>query len=69
MKSKETSGELLVALGSKDKQWSVLENVVVRNLQNSLVSFELRENFDKCVSEFQLNSLCMFETAGETSDQ
>lgn len=49
MKSKETSGELLVALGSKDKQWSVLENVAVRNLQNSLVSFELQENFDKCV--------------------
>lgn len=43
------SGELLVALGSKDKQWSVLENVAVRNLQNSLVSFELQENFDKCV--------------------
>lgn len=52
MKSKETSGELLVALASKDKQWSVLENVAVRNLQNSLVSFELQENFDKCVSEF-----------------
>lgn len=51
MKSRDTSGELLVPLGSRDKQWNVLENVSVRNLQNSLVSFELQENFDKCVSD------------------
>ncbi|XP_034425085.1 death domain-containing protein 1 isoform X1 [Hippoglossus hippoglossus] len=44
---KETSNELLVVLVSRDKQWSVLERVTVRNLQNGLASFELTENFDR----------------------
>ncbi len=47
VKSKETSDELLIVLGSKDKQWSVLEKVTVRNQQNGLVSFDLIENFDR----------------------
>uniref|UniRef100_A0A7N8WXY9 Death domain containing 1 n=1 Tax=Mastacembelus armatus TaxID=205130 RepID=A0A7N8WXY9_9TELE len=41
------STELLIALGSRDKQWSVLEKVTVRNQQNGLVSFELTESFDR----------------------
>ncbi|XP_026154399.1 death domain-containing protein 1 [Mastacembelus armatus] len=45
--SKEASTELLIALGSRDKQWSVLEKVTVRNQQNGLVSFELTESFDR----------------------
>ncbi|XP_042368655.1 death domain-containing protein 1 [Plectropomus leopardus] len=47
VKSKEMSNELLIVLGSRDKQWSVLEKVTVRNQQNGLVSFELTENFDR----------------------
>ncbi|XP_058479764.1 death domain-containing protein 1 isoform X2 [Solea solea] len=44
---KEMSTELLIALGSLDKQWSVLEKVTVRSQQSGLVSFELTENFDR----------------------
>lgn len=47
VKSKEMSNELLVVLGSRDKQWSVLDKVTARNQQNGLVSFELTENFDR----------------------
>ena len=48
MKSpKETSNELLTVLGSRDKQWSVLEKVAVRSQQDGLASFELTENFDR----------------------
>ncbi|XP_068569977.1 death domain-containing protein 1 [Cebidichthys violaceus] len=47
VKSKETSNELLMVLGSRDKQWSVLDKVTVRNQLNGLVSFELTENFDR----------------------
>lgn len=47
VKYTDTSGELLVPLGYRDKQWNVLEKVSIRNLQNSLVSFEMQENFDK----------------------
>lgn len=49
--SKETSSELLVVLGSKDKQWNVLEKVNIRNQQNGLVSFELTENVDRFATE------------------
>lgn len=59
MKSRDTSGELLVPLGYRDKQWNVLENVSVRNLQNSLVSFELQENFDKCVTDITFEPQCV----------
>ncbi|XP_056225254.1 death domain-containing protein 1 isoform X2 [Seriola aureovittata] len=45
--SKETSNEQLIVLGSKDKQWTVLEKVMVRNQQDGLASFELTENFDR----------------------
>ncbi|GLD53771.1 death domain-containing protein 1 [Lates japonicus] len=44
---KEMSNELLIVLGSRDKQWSVLDKVTVRNQQNGLASFELTENFDR----------------------
>ncbi|XP_031707333.1 death domain-containing protein 1 [Anarrhichthys ocellatus] len=47
VKSRETSNELLIVLGSRDKQWSVLDKVTVRNQLNGLVSFELTENFDR----------------------
>ncbi|XP_045920508.1 death domain-containing protein 1 isoform X2 [Micropterus dolomieu] len=47
VKSKMTSNELLIVLGSRDKQWSALDKVTVRNQQNGLVSFELTENFDR----------------------
>ncbi|XP_032355119.1 death domain-containing protein 1 isoform X2 [Etheostoma spectabile] len=49
VKSKEMSNELLIVLGSRDEQWSVLDKVTVRNQQNGLVSFELTENFDRLV--------------------
>ena len=41
------SNELLIALGSRDQQWTVLDKVAVRNQQNGVVSFELAENFDR----------------------
>ncbi|TDG99661.1 hypothetical protein EPR50_G00196840 [Perca flavescens] len=47
VKSKEMSNDLLIVLGSRDKQWGVLDEVTVRNQQNGLVSFELTENFDR----------------------
>ncbi|XP_051284794.1 death domain-containing protein 1 [Dicentrarchus labrax] len=47
LKSKEMSNELLIALGSRDKQWTVLDKVTVRNQQNGLVSLELIEHFDR----------------------
>lgn len=49
--SKEISHEALVLLGSKDKQWDVLDKVTVRNQQNGLVSFELTESFDRLGAE------------------
>ncbi|KAM7366315.1 hypothetical protein PAMP_015764 [Pampus punctatissimus] len=45
--SNEMSTEMLIVLVSKDKQWSVLDNVTIRNQQNGLVSFELTESFDR----------------------
>ncbi|XP_076581640.1 death domain-containing protein 1 [Chaetodon auriga] len=47
VKSEVMSNELLIVLGSRDKQWSVLDKVTARNQQNGLVSFELMENFDR----------------------
>ncbi|KAM9718091.1 death domain-containing protein 1 [Menidia menidia] len=47
LKSQEISGESLILLGSRDAQWSVLDNVAVRNVQNGLVSFELEETWDR----------------------
>ncbi|XP_071316042.1 death domain-containing protein 1 [Trachinotus anak] len=44
---KETSNDLLTVLGSRDKQWNVLEKVTVKNQQNGLASFELAESFDR----------------------
>ena len=49
--SKDMSTELLIVLGSSDKQWSVLEKVTIRNQQNGLVSFELTEMFDRFATE------------------
>ncbi|KAK9524785.1 hypothetical protein VZT92_017153 [Zoarces viviparus] len=45
--STETSNELLIVLGSRDKQRSVLDKVTVRNQLHGLVSFELTENCDR----------------------
>ncbi|XP_051914181.1 LOW QUALITY PROTEIN: death domain-containing protein 1 [Hippocampus zosterae] len=39
--------ELLSILGSRDQQWSIPDEVLIRNLQNGLVSFELTESFDR----------------------
>ncbi|XP_076737895.1 death domain-containing protein 1 isoform X1 [Maylandia zebra] len=47
VKSKEMSNESLVVLGSRDKQWSVMDKVTVRSLQKGLVCFDLMENFDR----------------------
>ncbi|KAF0029282.1 hypothetical protein F2P81_018387 [Scophthalmus maximus] len=44
---KETSNELLVVLGSREKQWRVLEKVPVRSQQKGLASFELTESLDR----------------------
>ncbi|KAM4536624.1 death domain-containing protein 1 isoform 1-T1 [Odontesthes bonariensis] len=46
VKSKEIANESLLLLGSRDKQWSVLDKVAVRNQQIGLVSFDLMENLD-----------------------
>lgn len=45
--SKEMSTELLIVLGSRDDQWSVLEKVTIRNQQKGLVTFDLTESFDR----------------------
>lgn len=41
------SEELLVVMGWRDKQWSPLDQVAVRNLQKGLVTFDLTEIFDR----------------------
>ncbi|XP_034082237.1 death domain-containing protein 1 [Gymnodraco acuticeps] len=46
-KSKEMSNEPPIVLGSRDKQWSILDKVTVRNQLNGLVSFELTEHVDR----------------------
>lgn len=52
--SRELAKEQLVLLGWKEEQWNVLDNVSVRNLQNGLVSFELTEHFERCISQQDL---------------
>lgn len=47
VKSRGISDELLVVMGWRDQQWSVLDQVAVRNLQKGLVTFELMESFDR----------------------
>lgn len=47
VKSQGISEELLVVLGWRDKQWSLLDQVAVRNLQKGLVTFDLMEIFDR----------------------
>uniref|UniRef100_A0AAQ4RLJ0 Death domain containing 1 n=1 Tax=Gasterosteus aculeatus aculeatus TaxID=481459 RepID=A0AAQ4RLJ0_GASAC len=54
---KEMSNEVLSVLGSRDQQWRVLDEVVVRNQQNGLVSFELTENFDRLLAVRLLSPL------------
>ncbi|XP_045068494.1 death domain-containing protein 1 [Coregonus clupeaformis] len=55
--SRELSNGLLVLLGWRDEQWNVLDQVIVRNLQNGLVSFELTENFERLVVVRLLSSM------------
>uniref|UniRef100_H2UKB0 Death domain containing 1 n=1 Tax=Takifugu rubripes TaxID=31033 RepID=H2UKB0_TAKRU len=47
VKSQGISEELLVVMGWRDKQWSLLDQVAVRNLQKGLVTFDLMEIFDR----------------------
>ncbi|XP_068164233.1 death domain-containing protein 1 [Antennarius striatus] len=47
VKNKEVSDEVLIALGWRDKLWSVLEDVTVRSQKKGLVSLELTEIFDR----------------------
>ncbi|XP_028285599.1 death domain-containing protein 1 [Parambassis ranga] len=47
VKSKGMSNESLTVLGFRDEQWSVLDQVTVKNQQNGLVSFDVAENFDR----------------------
>uniref|UniRef100_A0A4W4GWR8 Death domain containing 1 n=1 Tax=Electrophorus electricus TaxID=8005 RepID=A0A4W4GWR8_ELEEL len=57
--SKELAKEQLAVLRWRDEQWNVLDKVSVRNLQNSLVSFEVMENYERYV----LNVLNAFSHA------
>uniref|UniRef100_A0AAZ1XUH5 Death domain containing 1 n=1 Tax=Oreochromis aureus TaxID=47969 RepID=A0AAZ1XUH5_OREAU len=57
VKSKEMSNESLVVLGSRDKQWCVMDKVTVRSPQKGLVSFDLMENFDRLLVLRLLSSL------------
>lgn len=52
VRSNETSNELLIVLGSRDKQWTVLDQIVIRNQKNGLVSFDLMENFERLVKRY-----------------
>uniref|UniRef100_A0A3Q2CV29 Death domain containing 1 n=1 Tax=Cyprinodon variegatus TaxID=28743 RepID=A0A3Q2CV29_CYPVA len=47
VKTNERTREFLTVLGSRDKEWSVLDKTVVRNQQDGLVSFILYESFDR----------------------
>ncbi|KAK2899837.1 death domain-containing protein 1 isoform X1 [Channa argus] len=69
--SKEMSNELLIVLGSRDKQWTVLEKVSVRNQQKGLVSFELTEIFDRLLVVRLLSPLqpCDFTSLAEELEQ
>ena len=48
---RQTSNELLLLLARKEDQWHVVDKVVVRNLQNGLVSFELTESYGRYAIE------------------
>lgn len=63
MKSKVISDEQLTVLGSRAKQWSVLDDVTGRNLQKGLVTFELTENFDRFFTQSHSKYIytCRFE--------
>ncbi|KAK1797139.1 hypothetical protein P4O66_008529, partial [Electrophorus voltai] len=63
--SKELAKEQLAVLRWRDEQWNVLDKVSVRNLQNSLVSFEVMENYERYV----LNVLNAFSHAMDSGDQ
>uniref|UniRef100_UPI0037E7576B death domain-containing protein 1 n=1 Tax=Semicossyphus pulcher TaxID=241346 RepID=UPI0037E7576B len=70
VKSKEMSSELVV-LGSRDKQWSVLDKVTARNQQNGVVSFELTEIFDRLLVVRLLSPLqpsCLTSLAEELEE-
>lgn len=45
----ENLNESLILLGyrNKEEEWSLLDNVTVRNARNGLVSFELNESLDR----------------------
>ncbi|XP_036407651.1 death domain-containing protein 1 [Megalops cyprinoides] len=47
--SREAGNEHLTLLGYKDDQWTILEDTVIRNMQNGLVSFELTENLQRLI--------------------
>uniref|UniRef100_A0A8D3A5T7 Death domain containing 1 n=1 Tax=Scophthalmus maximus TaxID=52904 RepID=A0A8D3A5T7_SCOMX len=66
---KETSNELLVVLGSREKQWRVLEKVPVRSQQKGLASFELTESLDRFNSppmQLLLHLSCLFDVNSST---
>uniref|UniRef100_A0A3Q2CV63 Death domain containing 1 n=1 Tax=Cyprinodon variegatus TaxID=28743 RepID=A0A3Q2CV63_CYPVA len=52
VKTNERTREFLTVLGSRDKEWSVLDKTVVRNQQDGLVSFILYESFDRFVNKY-----------------
>ncbi|XP_034020410.1 death domain-containing protein 1 isoform X2 [Thalassophryne amazonica] len=45
--SREISGESLILMASRDKQWKVLEKVTVRNQQKDWCSLNLQRNVDR----------------------
>ncbi|KAJ8397753.1 hypothetical protein AAFF_G00434420 [Aldrovandia affinis] len=55
--SRDTGNEHLVLLGFKEDQWTVLEEVIIRNMQNGLVSFELTENLQRLIVVRLANSV------------
>lgn len=53
-KSQGISEELLVVMGWRDQQWSLLDQVAARNLQKGLVTFDLVEIFDRFYTQLLL---------------
>nr|XP_061810856.1 death domain-containing protein 1-like [Nerophis lumbriciformis] len=66
--AKENPTELLSVVTSRDRQWSFLEDVPIRNHQNGLVSFEIAESFDSFLVVRLLSPLQAFQLTSLAED-
>uniref|UniRef100_H3AFU5 Death domain containing 1 n=1 Tax=Latimeria chalumnae TaxID=7897 RepID=H3AFU5_LATCH len=73
-KHRDVVKETLTLIGykSKEEEWTVLENISVKNIQNGLIAFEMTEHLDKFIvlrltstmdNRHMINFICILEEA------